>query len=179
MDKSHFSYSRNDFFSTTLCVEIQNFYTARVENFLHRNCPQQKLSASTGSCGQNFRRGAPAGSSGLADGTCRHASKNRPNDRFLSSAYGILSSFRPAVFLLERVGGILNVYGIFIRRAWCSAQRINHTTTNSARITISNILRNELTPTARRALRGLPFLFRQEREERTDSRGGFLQAAPS
>ena len=44
---------------------------------------------------------------------------------------------------------------------------------------ISNNLPNELTPAARWALRGLPFLFRQEREERTDSRGGFLQAAPS
>ena len=59
VDKWDFSYGRNDFLSTTGCVDIQHFYTACVEGIFSSGCPQQKFSASTGDCGQIFRRGCP------------------------------------------------------------------------------------------------------------------------
>ena len=52
VDKWDFSYARNDFLSTTGCVDIQHFYTACVEGIFSSGCPQRKFSASTGNCGK-------------------------------------------------------------------------------------------------------------------------------
>ena len=52
VDKWDFSYGRNDFLSTTGCVDIQHFYTACVEGIFSSGCPQRKFSASTGNCGK-------------------------------------------------------------------------------------------------------------------------------